>query len=123
MTREGFIKKLDDLGYSYVLDGDKIVVTHYTNVYLNNITELPDNVCFANGASVYLSNLVKLSKGLEFRNLGSVNMSLIKDFSGALFANRESVWTESFNNINWECNIPGIRKGVLFGLMVKRGLI
>ena len=37
MTREAFIEVLDEKGYSYKLDGNKIVVTYKRYVYLESL--------------------------------------------------------------------------------------
>ena len=119
----GFTSLLRSKGYKYELDRGKIIITHYTNVYLEKVRTLPDNVVFENSSDVYLNDLESISPGTEFRNKGSVNLMLIKKLPVGVFMNGGSLWTEEFNNIHWGCNIPGIRKGMILDLMIRKGII
>ena len=58
MTREEFKKVLEEKGYSYKLEGDKIVVTHERYVNLSSLTSLPPGVEFKNRGYVNLSSFV-----------------------------------------------------------------
>jgi hypothetical protein len=87
------------------------------------VRTLPDNVVFQNNGSVYLNDLESISPGTEFRNKGSVNLMLIKEFPEGVFGNTGSLWTKGFNNIHWGCDVPGIRKGEILNVMIKRGII
>jgi hypothetical protein len=58
MTNEEFIKILDKKGYSYEIEGDKIIVTHDWDVYLESLTSIPPGVEFKNGGGVHLGSLV-----------------------------------------------------------------
>ena len=58
MTREEFIARLDEKGYSYEIEGDKIIVTYKGYVDLNALTSLPPGVVFNNKGDVYLESLV-----------------------------------------------------------------
>ena len=76
MTREEFIKVLDEKGYSYEIEGDKIVVTHGKkgtglddHIYLDSLVP---NVIFANKGMVKLDNITSLPYGIEFRNGGEI---------------------------------------------------
>lgn len=124
MKSQGFIKLLEKKGYKYMLVEDKIIITHYTNVYLEKVRTLPENVIFDNESDAYLNDLESISPGVQFINNGSVNLKLIKieDLRPGVFMNTRSLWTEWFNNIHWQCDVPGIRKGVLLDLMIKKGL-
>jgi hypothetical protein len=123
MNRSGFINLLKKKGYKHELDGDKIIITHYTNVYLEKVRTLPDNVVFVNHNAVYLNDLESISPGTEFRNKGAVNLMLIKDLPVGVFMNTGSLWTRDFNNIHWGCDIPEVRKGMLLNLIIKRGIV
>ena len=57
MTREEFIGVLEEEGYSYEIEGDKLVVTGWY-VFLDSLETLPPGVEFKNGRDVYLSSLV-----------------------------------------------------------------
>ena len=63
MTEEAFIEKLDDKGYSYEIEGGKIIVTHKGNVHLSSLTSLPPDVEFKNGGYVFLNSLTSLPPG------------------------------------------------------------
>ena len=58
MTREEFIKVLDEKDHSYEIEGDKIVVTEDGNVNLSDLTSLPPGVEFKNTGNVTLKSLV-----------------------------------------------------------------
>ena len=58
MTQEAFIAILDEEGYSYKIEGDKIVVTHNGYVDLRSLTSLPPGVEFRNGGDVDLRSLI-----------------------------------------------------------------
>ena len=58
MTQEEFIEVLKKKKYSYKIEGDLIVVTHYSGVYLDALTTLPAGVKFENGGYVYLDSLI-----------------------------------------------------------------
>jgi hypothetical protein len=70
MTREEFIKVLEEKGYSYKLEGDKIVVTHNGWVFLRSLETLPSGVVFKNGGNISLEFLTSLPPGVQFRNGG-----------------------------------------------------
>ncbi len=58
MTREEFIKELNREKYSYEIEGNKIIVTHDRNVWLDSLTSLPPGVVFRNGGYVDLRSLI-----------------------------------------------------------------
>jgi hypothetical protein len=58
MTREEFIEVLDDKGYSYEIEGNKIVVTGKGDVWLGSLTSLPSGVEFGNRGDVWLKSLI-----------------------------------------------------------------
>ena len=63
MTEEAFIEKLDDKGYSYEIEGGKIIVTHKGNVHLSSLTSLPPDVEFRNGGGVSFESLIDVYGG------------------------------------------------------------
>jgi len=125
MTREEFIRKLGHEGYTHKIEGDKIIVTYYSNVYLSKLVSIPENVIFNNGGSVYLDGITELPKGTQFTNKGSANLKRLplSELRPGVFKNRDSFFNDELNNINWKCNIPGVSKGKVFDLIIKRGLI
>ena len=107
MTREAFIKILDKKGYSYEIEGDRILVTHRGDVRLDrNLTSLPPGVEFKNGEDVYLTSLKTIPPGVEFKNGGDVHLNSI--IGGWLF--------------EWKGNIKGIKSKRLLNIMIKRGV-
>ena len=97
MTREEFIEILDDKGYSYVIEGDKIVVTNEDTVYLNTLTSLPLGVEFKNRGLVSLVSLETLPPGVVFDNMGSVWLESLTSLPpGVEFRNGKGV------NLNME---------------------
>jgi hypothetical protein len=126
MTREEFIKVLDDKGYSYEIEGDKVVVTHRGNVHFHDLTSLPAGVVFRNGGHVFLESLTSLPPDAEFRNEGHVNLkSLTSIPPGVEFENWGSAGLESLMGgwfYQWYGNIEGIDNTILLNKMVKDGI-
>ena len=58
MTQKEFIEILDGEGYSYEIEGDKLVVTHEGDVNLESLKSLPSGVEFKNGSDVLLRDLI-----------------------------------------------------------------
>ena len=106
MTQEEFIEVLDGEGYSYEIEGDKIIVTRKTGVWLTLITSLPPVMEFNNGGSVYLDSLTSLPPDVVFKNRGDV---YLKSLVGE--------WFE-----DWKGNIKGIDSKSLLNVMIKRGM-
>ena len=146
MTQKEFIKVLEEKGYSYEIEGDKIVVNHKTGLYLNELTSIPTGVEFRNeggvhlrsltslhpgmefrnGGDVYLDSITSISPGVEFKNDGDVNLSSITSISpGVEFKNDGHVYLQSLIGggfENWSGNIDGIYNKMLLNLMIKQGV-
>ena len=133
MTQEEFIKVLEDLkGYSYEIEGDKIVVTEDGDVYLDSIEEweeldtIPPDVVFMNNGNVFLNFLKTLSTSVEFNNRGYVVLESLTSISpDVVFKNGGEVELDSLFGgrfDEWEGNIDGIDSKRLLNLMIKRGL-
>ena len=146
MTQDEFINVLDEKGYSYEIEGDKIIVTHKDYVSLSDLTSLPPGVVFVNGWIVYLKSLTSLPPGVEFRNGGSVDLASLTSlppdvefnnegtvFLGSLtslppgveFNNGGSVYLRSLIGggfEHWSGNIDGIYNKMLLNLMIKQGV-
>jgi len=130
MTREAFIKVLDKKGYSYEIEGDKIVVTYYYDLWLNSLETLPHDVEFRNGGHVYLNSLTSLPPDVKFRNGEGVSLNSLTSLPpGVEFKNVGYVllgflvggiggnWFE-----DWKGNIEGIDSKRLLNLMISKGL-
>ena len=109
MTREAFIEILKKKGYSYKLEGDKIVITHGkkgtgldNHIYLDDL--VPD-IIFANKGMVKLEdNITSLPYGLEFRNGGEISGSNLEEIEYPLiFQNRGTIQFHRLEKIN-----PGV---------------
>jgi len=118
MTREELIEILDDKGYSYVIEGDKIVVTNEDTVYLNTLTSLPPGVEFKNRGLVSLVSLETLPPGVVFENMGSVWLESLTSLPpGVEFRNGKGVNLNSLTRgwfEDWTGNIKGIDNKRLF---------
>ena len=145
MTNEEFIKILDKKGYSYEIEGDKIIVTG-RNVSLNFPTSLPPGVVFKNVGTVELRSLTSLSTGVEFKNGGDVDLDSLTSLPpDVVFRNRGDVRLESLTSISpdvvfrnkgdvdlkslaggwfkdWSGNIDGIDSKRLLSLMINKGV-
>jgi len=146
MTQKEFIKVLDKKGYSYKIEGDRVVVTHKGDVFLDSLTSLPPGVEFRNGVyvslhslkslppgvvfrnegNVYLESLTSLPPGVEFRNGGYVSLhSLTSLPPGVEFRNRGVVGLNSIIGgefDDWKGNIEGIDSKRLLNLMISKGI-
>ena len=77
MTREQFIRALEEGGITYSLsDGGKRIVVDQENQYINleylGITSLPPNVTFENSRSLRLGEISQLHEGMVFDIKGAV---------------------------------------------------
>ncbi len=149
MTRKEFIKVLDEKDYSYkIVEGDKIVVTHYGHLRLESLTSIPLGVEFKNGGSVDLGSLKSLPPGVEFKNGGNVDLRSLKILPpGVVFKNKKDVWFRSIEKLptnvefkngrnvylesliggegwfhKWPGNIEGIDPKTLLNKMIQRGI-
>ena len=151
MTQEEFIKVLDKKGYSYEMEGDKIVVKYFYDLWLNSLETLPHDVEFNNGGDVYLDSLKTLPPGVEFKNGGNVRLVSLKTLpQGFVFENRGSVSLEALTSLSlgvefrngekawlgdvylesitggwfgrWKGNIKGIASKKLLNVMIKQGV-
>jgi hypothetical protein len=127
MTREEFIKILEEKGYSYKIEGDKIVVTHKNEVDLRILKTIPSDVEFSNRGYVYLLSLETLPSGIEFRNEGGVYLQSLKTLpSGIEFRNEGDIYLEALIGdylfSRWSGNIKGIDSKRLLNLIIKKGI-
>ena len=147
MTREEFIQILDEKGYSYEIEGDKIIVTHEGHVDLGWLTSLPPGVEFNSGRDVDLKKLVDLPPGVVFNNVMNVTLSSLTSLhpsvkfnnggtsyfgslvsippgvefrNGAVYFKGRSKYNTSFNR--WKGNIEGIDSTMLLNSMIKQGI-
>jgi len=146
MNKEEFSKVLDKKGYSYEIQGDRIVVLERGDVYLSSLTSLPPGVEFRNEGTVRLESLTSLPSGVVFRNEGPVYLSSLTSLPpGVEFKNGWYVYLSSLTSIppgvvfnnrgyvglnsiiggefdDWEGNIEGIDSKRLLNSMIKRGM-
>jgi hypothetical protein len=126
MTQEEFIKVLDDNGYSYEMEGNKIVVTNEDTVYLNTLTSLPLGVEFKNRGLVSLVSLETLPPGVVFDNMGSVWLESLTSLPpGVEFRNGKGVNLNSLTRgwfQDWSGNIEGVDSKRLLNMMIKQGV-
>ena len=103
MTREEFIEVLDEKGYSYEIEGDKIVVTkgdEIRRVMLRSLKTLPLGVEFKNGGDVDLRSLETIPPGVEFKNGGAVDLRSLESIPpGVEFKNKGPVYLESLKTL------------------------
>ncbi len=127
MTREEFIQILDKKGYSYEIEGDKIVVDKRKgNIILDSLKTLPSGVVFNNGGGVYLKSLTSIPPGVVFRNKGDVRLYALTSIPpGVEFKNGGHVNLDSLIGgrfFEWKGNIKGIEPKVLLNGMIKKGV-
>ena len=148
MTREKFIQVLGKKGYSYEIEGEKIIITDKNggSVDLSALTTLPAGVEFKNGENVDLSALTTLPAGVEFKNGGGVYLYYLTTLpAGVEFKNGGGVWLESLKTLpsgvefknggyvrlnslvggkfsDWIGNIEGINSKRLLNVMISKGV-
>ena len=126
MTREEFIKVLNEEGYSYRIEGNKVAVSYEGSISLMSLTSLPPGVEFRNEAGVYLDSLTSLPPGVVFKNGGSVFLdSLASIPPSVVFKNGGDVDLRSLIGgwfYYWEGNIEGIDSKRLLNKMISLGL-
>ncbi len=127
MTREEFIKVLEGEGYSYEIEGDKIVVTYKGNVRLSTLNSLPTGVGFNNVGNVFLDRLASLPSDVVFRNRGGVYLDYIPSIPiGVEFNNDGPVYFKIIGRYGWfhkwGGNIEGLGSTRLLNLMISNGL-
>ena len=146
MTQEAFIAILDEKGYSYEIEGDKIVVKYFYDLWLNSLETLPHDVEFNNGGDVYLDSLKTLPPGVEFKNGGNVRLVSLKTLpQGFVFKNGRDVYLSALTSLSlgvefnnggdvylpsliggqfnyWRGNIEGISSNMLLNVMIKQGV-
>jgi hypothetical protein len=126
MTREAFIEVLDEKGYSYKIEGNKIVVTSISGeVWLSDLTSLPPGVEFRNEDYVCLDSLTSLPSDVVFNNGDYVSLESLTSLpSRVVFKNKGNIWLGSLTGWfgDWSGNIEGISSKRLLNLMIKRGI-
>jgi len=126
MTREEFTKILDEKGYSYEIEGDKIIVTPKSDVYLNSLPSIPPSVEFKNEGDVGLGSLTSLPPSVEFKNEGDVGLGSLTSLPpGLVFKNVGYVYLGSLVGgwfQDWKGNIEGIDSKRLLNSMISKGV-
>jgi len=146
MTQKEFISILDKKGYSYEIEGDKLVVTDRGNVDLKSLTSLPPGVEFRNGGGVFLNALTSLPPGVVFRNEGYVYLRALTSLPpGVEFRNGAGVYLSALTSLplgvefrngedvylsallggdftKWNGNIEGIDSKRLLNSMISKGV-
>jgi hypothetical protein len=145
MTREEFIDILDRKGYSYEIEGDKIIVTNEGTVYLGSLTSLPSGVEFKNVGNIFLDSLRELPSDVEFKNGGGVWLDSLTSLPpGLKFKNKDDVYLDSLTSLppgvvfknadvqmgsliggwlnEWKGNIEGIDSKRLLNFMISKGM-
>lgn len=117
MTRLEFIEILDQKGYTYVEEGNKIVITHLDrerfddNVWFNSLESIPPNVEFRNDGNIMI----------RYFMAGEPSDSGIP--SSVEFNNGSDVWLNKLGWFgNWKGNIDDINSKQLLNKMVSDGL-
>ena len=100
MTREEFIKVLEEKEYLYEIKGDKVVLIPYMGIDLNSLESLPPGVVFSNSGPVYLETLKTIPPGTVFSNRSSVYLNSLETLpEGIVFSNGSSVYLDSLKSI------------------------
>ena len=127
MTREEFIDVLDNEGYSYEIEGGKLIVTAGDSegnfdLYLGSI---PSDVIFRNPGYVGLVYIDNIPSGVDFRNGGDVIFSPVTSIEKDVrFNNDGEVHLNIFGSWvhHWSGNIEGVDSKRLLNLMISKGM-
>jgi hypothetical protein len=126
MTQKEFIKILDERGYSYEIEGDKVVVKNKGNVWLRYLTSLPSGVGFSNEGIIYLDALTSIPSDVEFSNEGIIYLDALTSIPpGVEFRNEGDVYLGFLIGRwfdEWKGNIEGIDSKRLLNKMIKDGV-
>ena len=149
MTREEFIKVLEEKGYPFKEEGGKIIVTYsvdYGYVNLSHLPSIPPGVIFDNTGSVNLEGIDIIPEGTVFTNGGEVFLDGLETISsGVVFNNRKFIYLPSVKSISpaiefnsygniylisliggwfehWRGNIDGIQPNRLLNKMISLGI-
>ena len=107
MTREEFIKLLDDNRKRYNIEGNNIIVNDDGPLAFSFLDKgIPPGVIFKNGGFVTLGKTRIIDPSVEFHNSGVV----IFDLDGLRYIH------------NWDGNIEGINDKKMLNLMIKKGI-
>lgn len=101
MSRDEFIKKLEEYKIYFKYEGDQILVCddEYKGKIDNNhlnfenvIYSIPDNVTFQNGGNLWLESVKYIGKNVIFKNSGLVNLTSIETIKSEIkFRNKSFV--------------------------------
>jgi hypothetical protein len=146
MTREEFIKVLNDKDYIYNTDDNRITILVYGDVDLSLLKILPKQTIFSNKGKVFLGSLENLSECIEFRNEGLVDLSSLTAMEkgivfnndgdlylnslrdlpeGIVFNNEGKIYLDSLGVNTWDnfpLKIDEIKDNILLNKMIELGL-
>jgi len=145
MTREEFIEELK-AGYSYEIQGNKIIVTHQNRVNLSHLTSIPPNVVFNNtmdvdlgglkdiphgvefnnGKNTYLDSVTSISPDVKFNNGWGINLRSLERIPRSVVFNNQG-WVDLTHllgglDYDWVGHIKGIYKRRLLNKMISIGI-
>ena len=98
MTREEFIKIIDQKEYSYEIENNNIVITSGFNggfIFLHELEDIPSGVIFKNSGAVLLEPLTSLPPGIKFKNKGNVYIDTVTSISPGVEFDNFSIRMES----------------------------
>jgi hypothetical protein len=109
MTKEEFIKELEDSDYYYNYndEGGIVLVDHAGGVDLSNLTEIPSGVTFSNRGELSLDSLESIPDNVIFNNNGDVWLNAVETISPNAF----------FGKNTHEIMLPSLKRippGVIF---------
>jgi len=91
MDKERFKSLIKERGFSALEKDGKIIVDSietYSNLYLDSLDSIPDNIIFNNDGFVTLEGIKEIPEGVIFRNQGGVYIASVLKFSkGVRFEN------------------------------------
>jgi hypothetical protein len=90
MTKEEFIKELEDSGYNYNDKDGIILVDHNSGVDLSNLTEIPSGVTFSNNGELSLDSLESIPSNVIFDNKGDVWLNEVETISPDAFFSKNT---------------------------------
>ena len=100
MTRKEFIEILSGRGYSYKIEGDKLVVTHGGYIDFDELESIPPGLEFRNKGYIKLGGCHTIPPDTVFSNGGSVSLDALKILHPTVeFKNAHAVRLDSLRSI------------------------
>jgi hypothetical protein len=129
MTREDFIKKLDDILCPYNIEDGKIIISvgSYSSYSdLTSLESLPEGIKFVGEGVMDLSNLIEIPYGTEFNNSGVIFLYGVKKIHpGVKFNQNQQICLFNLvvgTKFTFRFRVDGISDSYILNNMISLGI-